>query len=522
MQKRAFIAIIAALVAATAAACALILFFKARGGLSADRQGASGWGSADTAQAASPLSRVVVARASGGDEGDASGGDEQGGAASGIRPAFPLEANEHALQVFNADINIDGTYDQVCAVRRGGESEIYIICAIQNPVTTAYTRLEPIRTGVTQLRTLLVSFADVTGRQGNALVYSGMNSNSLQVLGIFSVEEDEARPSGFYLKEMLKITADGVIQVEEVRRSEAYSRGMAAGASYPVVSYHSAPSSASGESTPAQIRRTYTWNPLSGVYELSAETRVSAETAGAMVVQSLREGGNDALFRFFKGVWYKTDGGARGMQIGFDLAEDEIIFVDGQTQEVFESESVSARRYGVYLVAHNSLINSIRRSIDIEIAGPDEIQVRASDDVRLRIAIDSSWDGAYRRMRNASSAPAASGARRIAATLEAEPAGWTDSSGAVYVFKDGSLVIQNLQAGRRNELKYAIYMVREAAVMQVKDGAGKPAFYILRERDDGLIAMQEATVLGNELKETASPEIELKAVAQETEESGGQ
>ena len=505
MQKKAFVAIIASLVVATAAVCGLILFFKGRE-------------SADSARGRQPLSQVAVAGAKSGDGGEASGeaGDDEAlDAVSSVRPAFPLEAGELVLQVFNVDINLDGTYDQACAVRRGGESEIYIVCAIQNPITTAYTRLAPARTGVTQRRTLLVYFADVTGRQDNALVYSGMNSEGLQVLGIFAVEDDDTAASGFRLREMLNIKADGVIQIEEVKRSEAYNRGMAAGASYPVVSYHSAPASDAAGAAAAQIRRTYAWNPLSGVYELSGETRVSAETAGAMVMQRLREGGDDALFRFFKGVWYKTSGAAQGVQIGFDLAASEIIFAEGQTLEVFASESVSARRYGVYLVAHNTLINSIRRSVDIEIAGPDEIQVRASDDVRLRIGVDSPWDGTYRRMRNALSPPARlNSARRIAALLEGEEAGWTSSSGAICLFKDGALLMQVAGDEESRELRYAIYMMRDSPVMQIKDEGGRARFYLLREIDGGGIAMQEAAASGQELKASAAPEIELKAASQ--------
>ena len=492
-----------------AAAGGLLLFFRMR----------SGGGGEPGAQGRPSLSQVVIARSEGAKAGEderLSSSDELSGAAGGPRPAFPLEAGEQALQVFNVDINLDGTYDQACAVRRGSAPEIYIACAIQDPVTTAYTRLAPVRTEATQLRSLLIYFADVTGRQGNALVYSGLNSSGLQVLGIFSVEEDGAAQAGFRLKEILALSADGAIQVEEAERSEAYNRGMAAGESYPVVSYHSAPSS--GAAGAAQIRRTYEWNPASGVYELSEEARVSAETAGAMVMQRLLDGGDEALFSFFKGLWYKTEGGAQGVQLGFDLAAGEIIFADGQTQEVFESESISARGYGVYLVARNSLIASIRRLVDIEIAGRDEIQVRASDDVRLRIGVDSSWDGAYRRMRNAASpALAANRARRIAAALEGEEGGWRASSGDVYAFKDGILLIEGSSGGESEERKYAIYMMRDSPVMQVKDAAGDTAFYLLREADEGTIVLQEAAATAVEIKPAAAPEIELKAVAQEGE-----
>lgn len=501
MRKLGFAAIAAIAVCAAAASGALAAFLRGGGGRGAQPADAGGGGRQQA--------RVFAERAEeGGEAGFAEGAALAGGEAR-VQTAFALEAGETAVQVLNADINLDGTYDQVCAVRRGAEPEIYIVCAIQNPVTTAYTRMSPVRTAVTQTRTLLVYFADVTGRQGNALVYSGMNSSGLQALGIFSVEEDSGAPSGFSLREMLSITADGAIQIEEVRRSEAYRLGMAAGASYPVVSYHSVPSG----DTAAQIRRTYAWNPASGVYELSAETRISTETAGAMIAQELREGGDDALFKFFKGVWYKSDGGTAGRQVAFDLANGEIIFVGGQTQEVFVSESVSARRYGVYLVARNSLISSIRRLVDIEIAAPDEIKIRATEDVSLKIGVDSDWDGSYRRMKGSPPPSAESASRRLAAILEGAELGWTDSaSGAVYVFEGGALTTERPGGAKSEEGKYAIYMMRDAPVMQLKDAGGSRSFYLLREEGEGRVVMQEVAATATELKATGAAEIELAAI----------
>ncbi len=510
MRKTVFLAIVIAATCAAAVSGGLLIFFKARESRAAE--------TAETAGVqAGP--RVSIPRSGGAESGAGDGYGEALSGDSGVYPAFALEAGETALQVLNTDINLDGTYDQVCAIRRGTESEIYIVCAIQNPVTTVYTRLAPVKTSVTQARTLLMYFSDVTGRQGNALVYSGMNSENLQSLGIFLVEEDEQAQGGFQLKEILNLSADGAIQVEEVRRSEAYNLGMAVGASYPVVSYHSIRGQ-DGAQSAQQIRRTYAWNPSSGVYELSAETRVSAESAGAMIMQRLREGGNETLFSFLKGIWYKSDGSASDVQIGFDLESDEIIFADGQTHEVFASESVSARRYGVYLVAHNSLISSIRRLVDIEITGADEIQVRATDDVRLTIGVDSNWNGSYRRMRNTASSSPISSAQRIAASLEGSNLGWADASGTVYLFEGNVLTTESTDGGKE-ESKYTIYMMRENPVMQVKARSGENTFYLLREDADGRIAMQETNASAAGVRARNAPEITLTAIQEESAESQG-
>ena len=503
MRKALFFAI-AALVCVLALSGGLPFFFRAR----SDRLAAAEAAEAQRTQGA----RVSVAGEEWLESSQAAYYSSSLDSSGSLQPSFQLEAGESALLVLTADINLDGTYDQACAVRRGADAEIYIVCAIQDPVTSSYARLAPVRTGVSQRQTMLMYFSDVTGRQKNALVYSGMNSKGHQVLGIFSIEEEMEAQGGFALKELLKLEADGSIQVEEARRSESYNLGMAAGASYPVVSYHSIDSEGEERASSAQIRRTYAWNPLSGVYELSAESRVSAETAGAAIVQRLREEGNDALFRFFKGVWYKTGGSSQDLQIGFDLAAGEIVFADGQTHEIFTSESVSARRYGVYLVAQNNLISSIRRLIDIEITGADEMRVLATDDVRLRIGVDSDWSGSYRRLRGAAPSPE-SGAKRIAAALEGAKSGWTDSSGAAYFFEGGVLASKSANGEDREESKYAIYMTRDAPIMQVRDSSGKTAFYLLREEADGRIAMQEATATAADIKAKNVPEIKLRAIA---------
>lgn len=417
---------------------------------------------------------ISIPRAASGEEADAYAGGSGFQESERILPAFSLEADETFIQAVNADINGDGTYDQLCALRRTGESGIRIVCAIQNPVTTEYVRLPPAETSVTQAHTLLMYLADVTGEQKNALVYSGMNAENLQVLGIFAIEQDRNAPAqnGFSLREILRVSSDGAISVEETRRSDAYNLGLSAGESFPVISYSSVPGGA-GEET-GQIRRTYNWDPASGVYVLTDERQIPARNTVSAVLQRLREGGQNAFSAFLKGVWLHNSGGPR---VSFDLESGEIIFLDGATEEVFRCENISVRRYGVYLVTRNSLISNIRRLIDIEITGTDELRLRATDDVRLKIGVGSVWDGAYRRMQNTTEAAAENPAERAAALLEEHTASWEDASGRFYSFAGGQLTVSG--AADAGPWKYIIYLMHGQPVMQMQTESGESRFYLL-------------------------------------------
>ncbi len=430
-----------------------------------------------------------------------------------IVPVFPLETGEVFIQAVNADINMDGTYDQICALRQITDSRIYIVCAIQNPVTGIYSRLDPLRTEVTQARTLLMYLADITGEQKNSLVYSGMNSDNLQVLGVYLVEELEnkrnSKDSQISFKEILNISADGSITVEEIPRSDAYNLGLANGDSYPVVSYSSVQDENSGDQNFNQMQRTYRWDQEQRIYTLASEKIISARNSGTRVLRKLSEGGVPAFSEFLRGLWYKDSLNAESQQIFFNLEDEEIIFKEEATEEIFRTENISARRYGVYLITKNSLISNIRRLIDIEIIGVDEIKIRVTDDVRLKIGVGSMWDGTYRKLKNFTTLQSDDEAVIFTDKIEKPGSKWTDDAGNSYSFVNGNYTYTgpvNSETG-----KYAVYLIQGEPVMQMKrHKSGETVFYLIENMKDESAVLQEIIPSTNGFTRTNSPAITIK------------
>ncbi len=428
-----------------------------------------------------------------------------------IVPVFPLESGEVFIQAVNADVNMDGTYDQICALRQITDSRIYIVCAIQNPITGTYSRMQPLKTEVTQARTLLMYLADVTGEQKNSLVYSGMNTDNLQVLGIYLIEEEERqlnikRPRVSF-KEILNISADGTITVEEIPRSEAYDQGLVNGESFPVISYSSNQTEGSGEQNFNQVQRTYRWDANDRMYTLADEKIVSSQNSATRILRKLNEGGVPAFSEFLHGLWYKESSGDSGYQVFFNLEETEIIFKES-TEEIFTCENISARRYGVYLITRNSLISNIRRLIDIEIIGPDEIRIRATDDVRLKIGVGSMWDGTYKKLKNFTSVQEENAAKIITDKIEKQESGWTDEAGNSYSFINGNYTYTNPMNSETG--KYAVYMIQGEPVMQMKKHrTNETVFYLVDNSKEESIVLKEIIPSINGFTRTNSPSITI-------------
>ena len=51
------------------------------------------------------------------------------------QPLILLESDESFVQAISVDINKDGTQDQICALKKTSEPNIYLVPALQNPVT---------------------------------------------------------------------------------------------------------------------------------------------------------------------------------------------------------------------------------------------------------------------------------------------------------------------------------------------------------------------------------------------------
>jgi hypothetical protein len=381
-------------------------------------------------------------------------------------PMIVLDGDETFIQAVSADLNKDGTPDQICAVKKISEPNIFLVPAVQNPATGEYSRLAAIRTGITQTRTLLFYTSDIIGDRTNALVYSGMTSDNMQLLAVYlPVIEKDGKLS---FTAVADLRTDGAITIQEVARTEAYNLGLTNGDSYPIYTYSSDPDS---PQTLNQIERVYRWDRSLRRYEQVSESRIEGKKIESRLIRQLQGGDINSFEDFLSGLWYMpaSSGTAGTKYLFFNNAESEVIFHNGSTEEVFTREAGAPRRYGAYLTTRNRSISSIRRLIDIELTGIDEIRIKILEDVKLKIGVASEWDGIYRKM-SSSTAMAKTDTQQsvdgILKLLASKNTEWRSADGQTLRTEGNAYTLNGLSGTESGS--FAVITVKNAPVIQMK------------------------------------------------------
>lgn len=430
---------------------------------------------------------------------------------SKVQPLVPLANDETFLQAITGDLNHDGIADQICAVKNVTDSAIYLVPGLQNPSTGEYSRGSTIKTGVTQSRTLLFYIMDIIGDHSDALVYSGMTGENMQLLAVY-LPSITAQGKIEY-RAVADLRSDGPITIREISRYEAYDLGLTTGESYPIVTYSSDPDS---PQTLDQVERTYQWDKALKRYAQVSETRITGKKIESTLLRQLQGGDIDSFKRFLNGLWYRSTGseGDQPFYLFYESATDEFVFNNGATEEIYQIESIVSRRYGVYLTTRNKSISSIRRLIDIELSGADEIRIKIQEDVKLKIGVASDWDGVYRKMSGTPTKPADPGENAIAAIKERinAPSDWTTSDGTKLTFHQSQYTLAGPDSAERGI--WALLEVEESAVMQFKPAGDKTTsrFYRATLAKDGLI-LQPVTISMKGISVTGESSLEFSALA---------
>lgn len=397
---------------------------------------------------------------------------------SRLQPLVPLENDETFLQAVAADLDKDGTADQICAVKRINEQTITLVPGVQNPITGEYARMEAIPTGVTLARTLLFYTLDIIGDRRQAIVYSGMNGENLQVLAVYLPAKTADGKLSYTA--VADLRSDGNIAIQEIPRSDAYNLGVANGESYPIHTFNSDPESPQSLN---QIERVYRWNRVLNRYEKASESRIEGKKIETRLIQKL-QGGDLASFEdFLDGLWYVPASGKAGEEkfIFFNSKQKEIIFHNGTTEEVFFRESGAARRYGIYLTTRNQSISSIRRLIDIELTGIDEIKIKVQEDVKLKIGVASVWDGAYRKKTDPlalqDSQKGDEEMKKLSGALASWKGEWKSQDGQAFSAENDAYRLTK-HSGRTEEGNFVVLRMQNNAILQLRQrDSGNTSFF---------------------------------------------
>lgn len=306
-----------------------------------------------------------------------------------------LASGETLITAVTLDIDDDGYDDQVNVVKTTHSPYLTLVIALYNAAAMRYDRTMSLPTTISQVRGFSCTAMDVIGNHRNAIIYQGIAENGHSVLLIYSGSRSER--GTFSLTLIGDFEADGTIFIQQLDRGEAYELSQAHGASFPVWVYTSEMSD--GATVFDQVQTRYEWSEAEQQYVQMAQQRIPGSSIAEKELSRIQDGTVATFGRFLDGLWYKTEHTAGdNCYIFFDYSNAELIFHQGDSEEVYSWQNSNLRRNGMYFSSVNKSIENLQRRVDISLVSLNEIRVRIQDDVRMIIGESTLWDGDYRKM----------------------------------------------------------------------------------------------------------------------------
>ena len=351
-----------------------------------------------------------------------------------------LKSDETLLSSMGIDLNNDNLDDEIIVVKKVSNPRLIIVIGIYNPNTKNYVRVSEIQTEVIQFRSFSYNGLDITGEHKTSLVYQGFTENGMSVLQMFLCS---GTADNFSLSKIGDFKSDGTIFIQQYNRTDTYELSQSSGKSFPVWVYSSDPEE--GSSSLSQIQTEYDWDPVQRRYVQIRQIKVTGRNLAAKELEKIQDGTVETFANYLNGLWYQISGESQKIRyIFFDYENSEVIFIDGDIQEVYTWLSSTLYKNGIYLSTSNISIENLGRRFAVTLTDIDQVRIRAYDDVRMHIGADNLWDGQYKKLTDTDSfnvqekdnAPV----EEIAKVLE-ETSGWYTSDGSLFSFKDGKYLI---------------------------------------------------------------------------------
>ncbi len=414
---------------------------------------------------------------------------------------IPLSGTETLISTLIFDFDNDTYEDQVIVVRKADSPYLWLVIGLYDPETKDYNRVEDIETNISKTGTFTYSNLDVIGNHTQALIYQGVNDSGDYVMNILMCEgnglDAEILNTGSF-------TSDGTVFIQQTERSESYELAISGGESFSVWVYSSDKKEGQKEKNSTnQIQTEYRWNSFSKKYEFSRSTTVTASRLAAKELSRIQDGTVETFAAFMDGLWYKTSNENNTIRyLGFSYPEKEIVFLNGDTEEVYNWEDSKLRHNGIYLTTTNSIISSLHRRFDIMLVGVDEIRVTVRDDVKMEIAEGSLWDGNYKK--TSSGYNFSSSAEQLRDSVEAFKGKvvskvWQTSDGLNSIAFDGN--IYTVKTGTEEEKGiFSLFPVGQNKVLQLRPFSGYTDFGNEYTLDFGTKVITETTGTGKKAK----------------------
>jgi hypothetical protein len=339
-----------------------------------------------------------------------------------------LNRDETLINVYTVDFDKDGYDDQIISVKRASSPYIFVIIGLYNSVYATYDRTVTLETKIDQIQTFSYYVRDITGTHTNTLVLTGFDDKNNSVMKAYMPSRSSSK---LQLKNVLDLSVDGTIFVQQISQIATYDLGQTDGASYPIWVYMSDPEAQEGSLDQLQIE--YLWDKNDYIYKKGQIKQITGKSITAQELRKIQDGTVDTFAEFLNGLWIKSTSSEDELRyISFDYDNKEIDFAEKDAQEIFDWKQSTLRRNGILLMLNNTSITSLTRRFDIALVSTDEINIKISDDVGMPIGADPLWDGNYKKVnsvekteQNKTTEKTSSKENTIINTLLAENSSWT-------------------------------------------------------------------------------------------------
>jgi len=382
----------------------------------------------------------------------------------------PMEDGELVIAVLNEEREEAVAEEQFVAYINTADAErkIYLTYIYYDERTQSYIRLWNEPTAATRPETITLFSDDLIGDRNKCIIVTGMNSRNEHTMTIF--RRDQLMTNRVFNK-IAELQVDGSIKIQEIKRSLAYQQGITKGQSYNIAAYGH--DSSSGNILD-QIETVYSFNTDNKRYEQTSVTKIPGSQVEQQLLRELLSGTTGVFENFIHDLWYyvSPQGTIDSRQyIYFDPVGKEIVFFGDETQQFYWLNSAHTR-YGLYIRSQNMSISTLLRFIDIELESLDSIRLRVTEDVQLKIVVNTTWDGSYRRARTANLQEAESSIKSGIDMLYDSP--W----GRLQFNKNGEFIVntpdQNSGINGSPAVKkgyYVFFKIKEQELVELRSGA---------------------------------------------------
>jgi len=292
-----------------------------------------------------------------------------------LTPKVPLDDTEKLIRVINTNLDLDTNDEQILVLRQKEDPQAPMKIAVidYDPIRATYSRTWESLTNATNLRLLDISLKDVVGDHNLEIVCRGMND-----LGELTLDLFRKTPSptglGLYFTEILRIVADGSIEIDEVERSEGYRLGQKNGPSFVIYAYSG---DAESENILDKVKRTYYWQYQQNRYVLTSKEQLPGAVIEEKQLEELfSDPSVEAFEAFLAGPWYLAGTDGQEEILLFLPEQRRISVYSGDVQEVYTWQA-SFRSLSNRLLAFgaNESIESIVRRFNIEVVSLNTIDI---------------------------------------------------------------------------------------------------------------------------------------------------